>query len=181
MNVVILDRDGVINVDSSDYIRSPDEWRPIPGSLEAITLLSNSGLDVYVATNQAGVGRGLFSLDDLDAIHRKMHSAVEAAGGEIAGVFYCPHHPCDGCDCRKPGIGLLLQIADRCGAISDVPFVGDSIKDIQAAKLAGCRPVLVRTGNGEKTLEALDEPIESYKDLLDFAKSITGNIRGTFD
>jgi len=174
VKVVILDRDGVINVDSTNYIKSPEQWQPIPGSIEAISLLSNSGLAVYVATNQAGVGRGLFSLETLDAIHKKMHGAVQAAGGNITGVFFCPHHPIEGCDCRKPGIGLLLQIAAHFGgSLNDEPFVGDSVKDIQAAKRMGCRPVLVRTGNGEKTLHAMGEPIENYNNLLDFAKSIT--------
>ncbi|HIG42129.1 MAG: D-glycero-beta-D-manno-heptose 1,7-bisphosphate 7-phosphatase [bacterium] len=172
MKVVILDRDGVINVDSRDYIKSPDEWKPIPGSIEAISLLANNGIKVYVATNQAGVARGLFSSATLDAMHQKMHQLVRAAGGEIQGVFYCPHHPKDRCYCRKPNIGLLVQIADDFGeSLSNQPFVGDSVKDIEAAKKMGCRPVLVKTGNGQDTLQTLGGSVECYDDLLSFARS----------
>ena len=171
MKVVILDRDGVINVDSPDYIKSPDEWKPISGSIEAISLLSNNGVKVYIATNQAGVARGLFSSEALDAIHQKMHRLVQAAGGEIQGVFYCPHHPKDLCDCRKPNIGLLEQIADDFGeSLKSQPFVGDSIKDIEAARKMGCRPILVKTGNGKDTLQTLGGSVECYDDLLSFAR-----------
>ena len=182
MKLVILDRDGVINVDSPDYIKTPEEWRPIPGSIEAISLLSNSGFAVYVATNQAGVARGLFSLQTLEAIHRKMLTLVEAAGGEIAGVFFCPHHPGDQCDCRKPNVGLLVQIANHYGgSLLSQPFVGDSTKDIEAAKKMRCHPVLVKTGNGEQTIKALTEPVDCYDDLLSFAKSVITSTPSTLN
>lgn len=168
MKLVILDRDGVINYDSDAYIKSPAEWRPIPGSLEAIAKLTHAGFTVTVASNQAGVARGLFDLDTLAAIHRKMQAAVEQAGGKLAGIFYCPHGPDDGCDCRKPKPGLLKQIARRFGAnLHGVPAVGDSLRDIEAAESAGARPLLVRTGKGEITLASLGDPprVEVFKNL----------------
>ncbi|BCU08064.1 D-glycero-beta-D-manno-heptose 1,7-bisphosphate 7-phosphatase [Allochromatium tepidum] len=154
--LVILDRDGVINQDSDDYIKSPDEWVPIPGSLEAIARLSHAGFRVAVASNQSGLARGLFGLDTLNAIHQRLHERVGALGGHIEMIAFCPHGPDDGCACRKPQPGLLLEIAERFGTVLDgVPFIGDSLDDIRAARAAGAQPWLVRSGKGERTLEQL--------------------------
>ena len=151
--ILILDRDGVINQDSDDYIKSPEEWMPIPGSLEAIAHFNQLGIKVVVATNQSGVGRGLFTLDTLAAIHQKMQAMLKAAGGHIDGVYFCPHHPDDGCDCRKPKPGLLLQIQrDFNIDLTQAIVVGDSLRDIQAAQAVGAYPMLVKTGKGERTL-----------------------------
>lgn len=171
--LIILDRDGVINHDSPEYIKSPDEWRPIDGSLDAIAKLHQAGYRIYVATNQAGVGRGVFSLESLHDIHETMRAAVKDAGGEIAGIFYCPHHPDENCGCRKPEPGLLLKAAEHAGVdIREQVYVGDSTKDIEAARAAGCRPVLVLTGNGRKTAADLGEPVETFDDLADFAQHL---------
>jgi D-glycero-D-manno-heptose 1,7-bisphosphate phosphatase len=154
--LVILDRDGVINQDSDDYIKSLDDWVPIPGSLEAIARLSHSGFRVAVATNQSGLARGLFRLDTLNAIHQRLCERVSALGGRIEMIAFCPHGPDDGCDCRKPRPGLLLEIAERFGVeLANVPFIGDSFGDIQAARAAGAQPWLVRSGKGERTLDCL--------------------------
>ena len=168
MTLVILDRDGVINEDSEGYIKSSDEWMPIPGSIKAIADLHNNNFTVAVATNQSGLARGLFDLDALEAMHEKMLSLVEEQGGSIAGVFYCPHHPDENCSCRKPKTGLIDAIekelhCDSRGAY----FIGDSIKDLQAAKAKDCIPVLVKTGKGEKTLQAIHSADE-WKNLLVF-------------
>lgn len=152
MKLVILDRDGVINQDSPSYIKSPDEWKPIPGSLEAIALLNQAGYRVLVATNQSGVGRGLFEMATLNAIHDKMHRALGLVGGRVDGIFYCPHAQDAGCDCRKPKPGLLEEISRRFGvSLEGVPFIGDSLRDLQAATAVGAQPVLVLTGKGKKT------------------------------
>ena len=154
--LVILDRDGVINHDSDDYIKSPDEWQPLPGSLEAIARLCRADYTVIVATNQAGVGRGLFSLDMLIRIHSKMASSIRDKGGRLDSVFFCPHSPADQCGCRKPKPGMLFEISDRLGiGLSGVPFVGDSLGDLQAAAAAGAMPVMVQTGQGRLTQEKL--------------------------
>jgi len=155
MKLIILDRDGVINFGSDQYIKSPDEWRPIPGSLEAIARLTREGWRVVVATNQSGLARGLFEMATLNAIHAKMHKAVAQAGGRIEAVFYCPHAAESECDCRKPKPGLFNEIATRYARdLAGVPAVGDSLRDLLAAAAVGARPVLVRTGKGEKTLAA---------------------------
>ena len=147
--LIILDRDGVINQDSDAYIKSADEWQPIPGSIDAISRLCDAGYDVAVATNQSGLARELFDLDDLEAIHDKMRGLVETAGGHIAGIYYCPHLPTAGCNCRKPAPGLLDAIAeDFSTSLSGVVFIGDSLKDLQAGVQRQCRPMLVRTGKG---------------------------------
>ena len=152
MKLIILDRDGVINQDSPSYIKSPEEWKPIPGSLEAIALLNQAGYRVLVATNQSGVGRGLFEMATLNAIHDKMHRALGAIGGRIDGIFYCPHAHDAGCNCRKPKPGLLEEISRRFGvSLEGVPFIGDSLRDLQAAVTVGAQPVLVLTGKGKKT------------------------------
>ena len=157
MTLVILDRDGVINRDSDAYVKSAEEWIPLPGSIEAIARLSRSGWAVVVATNQSGVGRGYFSLDDLDAMHDKLLSLVKEAGGDIAGIYVCPHGPDDNCDCRKPRPGLLHRIAGdfEMKTLKDVPVIGDSLRDLQAGVALGCRPYLVRTGKGSATEKAL--------------------------
>ena len=168
MKLVILDRDGVINFDSDQYIKSPEEWKPIAGSLEAIARLTQAGYRVVLATNQSGLSRGLFDMATLNAIHDKMHKAVNQQGGRIDAVFFCPHAQDSGCACRKPLPGMLLEIAERFNTtLADVPVIGDSLRDLQAASAAGARPVLVLTGKGERTIKAggLPEGTEIHKDL----------------
>jgi len=151
--LIVLDRDGVINYDSDQFIKSPDEWRPIPGSLEAISRLNHAGYRVVVATNQSGVGRGLLDFATLNAIHEKMHRALALAGGRIDALFYCPHTADSQCECRKPNIGMLKEIGVRFGAdMTGVPCIGDSVRDLQAAEGVGAQPMLVLTGKGERTL-----------------------------
>jgi len=175
MRLIILDRDGVINEDSDDYIKSVDEWRPIPGSIEAIARLTMHDYRVVVATNQSGVARGLFDLDTLHAMHDKMHKLVNEAGGHIDAVFFCPHHPDEKCDCRKPKPGMLLAIGERLRTeLHDVPVIGDSLRDLQAAEAVGAQPILVRTGKGERTLEQLGgrPTMPVYRDLADAVDAI---------
>ena len=150
--LVILDRDGVINFDSAQFIKSPAEWKPIPGSLEAIARLTQCGYKVVVATNQSGVGRGLFDMETLNLIHSKMHKAAVALGGRIDAIFYCPHAADSKCDCRKPNPGMFKRISETLNVdLKDVPAIGDSLRDLQACAVAGCLPMLVMTGKGEKT------------------------------
>ncbi|KAA0890214.1 D-glycero-beta-D-manno-heptose 1,7-bisphosphate 7-phosphatase [Pusillimonas sp. ANT_WB101] len=152
MKLAILDRDGVINHESKDFIKTPDEWVALPGSLDAIARLSQAGWRVVIATNQSGLARGLFSMDSLNAIHAKLRREVAQAGGIIDAIFVCPHGPDDGCECRKPKPGMFLDIARRYEIdFSRVPSVGDSLRDLQAASAAGCKTWLVLTGNGAKT------------------------------
>ena len=175
MKLIILDRDGVINFDSDDYIKSVDEWQPIPGSIEAIAKLSLNDYRVVVATNQSGLARGFFDLDTLAQIHEKMHLLVNDVGGVIEAVFFCPHGPDDGCDCRKPKTGLLRDISDRLRVdLKDVPAVGDSLRDLQAADAVGARPILVCTGKGARTLEKLGKNVdyEVYADLAAFVDAL---------
>ena len=151
--LIILDRDGVINYDSDQFIKSPDEWRPIPGSLEAIARLNHAGFRVVVATNQSGLGRGLFDMATMVAVNEKLHRALAHVGGRIDAVFYCPHAADTDCDCRKPKPGLLMEIGQRFGVdLTGVPCVGDSLRDLQAAQAVGAQPILVLSGKGEKTL-----------------------------
>jgi len=150
-----LDRDGVINHESSEYIKSPEEWHPIPGSLNAIAALSRANFKIVIMTNQSGIGRGYYTEQTLHAIHQKMLRFVGKAGGTITDIFYCPHHPDDGCTCRKPKTGLLQQFQVKHHvdfSKATIPFVGDSFRDLEAAHAMGCRPILVKTGFGEKTL-----------------------------
>jgi D-glycero-D-manno-heptose 1,7-bisphosphate phosphatase len=155
MKLVILDRDGTINQDSDQYIKSPAEWKPIPGSLEAIARLTQAGWRVMVATNQSGIARGLFDMAALNAIHAEMHRAVGQAGGRIDAVFFCPHAADSNCECRKPKPGLLREIAARLGVeLAGVPMVGDALRDLEAAVAAGAKPYLVLTGKGKKTRAA---------------------------
>ena len=180
MKLVILDRDGVINEDSDDFIKSPAEWRPLPGSLEAIARLTAHGYTVVVATNQSGLARGLLDAATLDAIHRRMQGAVAAAGGRIDAIFHCPHGPEDACSCRKPQPGLLRQIAERYGvALHAIPVIGDSSRDLQAARAVGARPILVLTGKGRATLQSCDaSAVEAYPDLDAAARALTRDAAG---
>ncbi len=159
VRLIVLDRDGVINRDSEQFIKSPDEWRPIPGSLEAIARLHHAGFRVVVATNQSGIGRGLFDMATLNAIHEKMYKALAQAGGRIDALFYCPHTADSDCECRKPKGGMLREIGLRFGVdMTGVPCVGDSVRDLEAAEAVGAQPLLVLTGTGEKTLRAGNFP-----------------------
>ena len=178
--LVILDRDGVINHDSDDYIKSPEEWVPIPGSLEAIARLHREGYKVVVATNQSGVARGLFDMDTLGRIHACLLEAVRAKGGEIDAIFFCPHKPEDNCGCRKPQPGLFQEIAERLKMnLNGIYAVGDSERDVVAARLVAARPVLVRTGKGRRTLKKskalADIPV--FEDLAAFTDALlTGKL-----
>jgi len=165
MRLVILDRDGVINQESDAYIKTPEEWIPLPGSLAAIARLNKAGFTVAVASNQAGLARGLFDLKTLDAIHARMHSELAKVGGKIDRIFYCPHKPEDNCDCRKPKPGLLYQIRDHYQVpLKDLPFIGDAGRDVAAAQSAGARSIMVLTGRGREALLALPH-VEHYPDL----------------
>lgn len=156
--LVILDRDGVINEDSDSYVKSVEEWRPLPGSIDAIARLYQAGYTVVVATNQSGIGRGLFDLDDLEAMHAKLNDLLAETGTELAGIFYCPHSPDDGCSCRKPAPGLLDAISSEFSMpLTAVPIVGDSLRDLQAGTTHHCTPILVRTGKGATTEPKLAE------------------------
>jgi D-glycero-D-manno-heptose 1,7-bisphosphate phosphatase len=168
--LVILDRDGVINQDSDHFVKTTDEWQPIAGSTEAIARLSEAGFTVAVATNQSGLARGHFDEPTLAAMHDKMHGLVADAGGEIAGVFYCPHGPDDGCDCRKPLPGLIDQIEQALTLSARGAYlIGDSLRDLEAGLIKGCTPILVRTGKGERTLQKLAEtPVPELEQLLVF-------------
>ena len=159
LKLIVLDRDGVINFDSDQFIKSPEEWRPIPGSLEAIARLNQAGYRVVVATNQSGVGRGLFGMTTLTDIHDKMFKSLHQVGGRIDAVFFCPHAADSNCDCRKPKPGMLQQIGVRFGVdLDQVPVVGDGLRDLQAAAAIGARPIMVITGKGEKTHAAGNLP-----------------------
>jgi D-glycero-D-manno-heptose 1,7-bisphosphate phosphatase len=153
VKLIILDRDGVINYEREQFIKSPDEWRPIPGSLEAIARLNHAGFRVVVATNQSGLGRRLLDTATLISIHEKLHKALAQVGGRIDAVFFCPHTADANCDCRKPKPGMLADIGRRFGVeLTGVPCIGDSLRDLQAAEACGAQPILVLTGKGEKTL-----------------------------
>jgi D-glycero-D-manno-heptose 1,7-bisphosphate phosphatase len=154
MKVIILDRDGVINYDSDKYVKNVDEWEPIPESLEAIANLTQLGYKIVVCSNQSGIGRGMFTVKDLNDIHEKMHKLVEQPGGNIAAIFFCPHTPDDNCNCRKPKCGMIEDICERFNIdnMSNIMMVGDSERDLQAIHSVGGIPVLVKTGNGKKTL-----------------------------
>lgn len=168
MKLVILDRDGVINQDSANFIKNPDEWIPIPNSLEAIALLNQHGFHVAIATNQSGIARGIFDMETLNAIHDKMHKALASVGGRIDAVFYCPHYIDDNCDCRKPKDGMVREIDKRFPVdLKNVYAVGDALRDVQAFSTGGCKPILVRTGRGEETLAESKSPEKSLpKNIL---------------
>lgn len=175
MKLIILDRDGVINQDSAAFVKGPEEWKPIPGSLEAIARLTQDGYRVVVATNQSGIGRGLFDMATLNAINARMHKMVVQAGGRIEAIFYCPDTAESDSPYRKPNPGMLVEIGERFAmSLEDVPAVGDSLRDLQAAAAAGARPILVLTGKGQKTLEAggLPEGTEVHPDLAAVAAAL---------
>jgi D-glycero-D-manno-heptose 1,7-bisphosphate phosphatase len=170
--LVILDRDGVVNRDSDAFIKSPDEWVPIPGSLEAIARLNQAGYRVVIASNQSGIGRGLFDMVTLNEIHEKMHRQLAALGARVDAIFFCPHTPNDNCDCRKPKPGLLEQIIQRFEADpASTPMVGDSLRDLQAGAALGLSSHLVLTGKGQETLDTGNLPAGTkiYADLHAFA------------
>jgi D-glycero-D-manno-heptose 1,7-bisphosphate phosphatase len=178
MRLVILDRDGVINFDSDQYIKSPAEWRPIPGSIEAIARLNQSGYRVAVATNQSGIGRGLFDMATLNAINDKMMEMVFRHGGRIDALFFCPHTAAEECACRKPRTGMLEEIAARFHAdLKGVPCVGDSLKDVQSADAVGAQPILVLTGKGERTREEGGLPKKTlvFQDLAEASRHIVAH------
>lgn len=171
VKLVILDRDGTINYDSDQFIKSAQEWEPLPGALQAIARLNHAGYHVVVATNQSGLGRGLFDMVALNQIHGKMRHLLAQEGGRIDAVFFCAHVAGDHCDCRKPAPGMFDEIARRYDvALHDVPAVGDSLRDLQAAAAAGAQPYLVLTGKGEKTLKEGSLPAGTtvFNDLAAF-------------
>lgn len=175
MKLVILDRDGVINRDSDQYIKSVDEWVPIEGSLEAIARLNQAGYHIVVATNQSGIGRGYFDHAVLNAMHHKMHKLLAKLGGHIDAVLYCPHAPEDSCECRKPKPGMYKEIARRWGVdLKGVPVIGDSRRDLEAAVSMDAKPILVRTGKGAGTMSDLSGlgEIEIYDDLAQVADTL---------
>lgn len=182
--LIVLDRDGVINEDSDDYIKSPDEYIPVPGSLEAISMLNKAGFTVVVATNQSGLARGYFSQDTLDKMHEKLSTLLAKKDGKIERIYVCPHSPDDNCDCRKPRPGLFLKILqDFPVKPQKVTVIGDSLKDLQVARAVNMVPVLVRTGKGSKTevtiknedkyksefgnIKIYDDLAQAVEDLLD--------------
>ena len=181
MKLVILDRDGTINEDRDDYVKSPAQWLPLPGALEAIARLNHAGWHVVVASNQSGIGRGLFDMETLNAMHSKMHSMLAAVGGRVDAVFFCPHTPADACDCRKPASGLFRRIGERYGIdLRGVPAVGDTARDAVAALAAGCVPHLVRTGKSQGLPEGgLPEGCppgcQSHADLAAFVDTLIGS------
>jgi len=176
MKAIILDRDGVINHDSADFIKTVNEWRALPGSLEAMARLTHAGYAIFIASNQSGIGRGLLSEADSTAIFDFLKNQLATLGGKVEGIVYCPHHPSDHCDCRKPLPGLFLQLRDRFQVdLTTAYAVGDSLRDIEAAIAAGSKPILVKTGNGLKTLALLQErnlKIPTYDDLAHFVEAL---------
>jgi D-glycero-D-manno-heptose 1,7-bisphosphate phosphatase len=186
MKLIILDRDGTINQDRQDYVKSPDEWVPVPGALEAIARLNHAGWHIVVATNQSGVGRGTFDMATLNAMHAKMNQMLAAQGGRIDAVFFCPHVPDDHCGCRKPMPGLFVQIGERFGVeLPDVPAVGDSLRDLQAGAAVGCPTHLVRTGRcadlDEEELARVCEQVPGtlvHDSLAAFAEHLIRSERG---
>lgn len=178
MKLIILDRDGVINEDSDDYIKSPEEFIPIAGSLEAIARLNHAGYTVLIVTNQSGIARGYYNIETLNQMHEKLKRLLNAYGGRIDGIFFCPHSPDDHCDCRKPRIGLFEDIARRLDTdLYAVPCVGDSLRDIQAAQSVGAAPILVRTGKGERTL-ARGEGLDGVPVFTDLAAYVDNLLEG---
>jgi D-glycero-D-manno-heptose 1,7-bisphosphate phosphatase len=180
MKICILDRDGTINEDSDEFVKSPGEWMPLPGALEAIATLNHAGWHVVVATNQSGLGRGLFDVAALNAMHAKMHSMLAAVGGRVDAIFYCPHAPDDHCHCRKPSPGLFEQIAERYGVdLKGMPAVGDSVRDLVAGAAVGAEPHLVLTGKGapyrdQPLSDKFPPQTQVHQDLAAFAQFLVG-------
>ena len=175
MKLVILDRDGVINYDSEHFIKNPDEWKPIPGSLEAIARFNQAGYRVVIATNQSGIGRGLFDMAMLNTIHDKLYRALAQVGGRIDALFYCPHAADLNCQCRKPRPGMLEEIGRRFNSpLQGVPAIGDALRDLEAAAAVGAQPMLVLTGKGLRTQETggLPQGTLVFADLADAAKQV---------
>ena len=175
MKLIILDRDGVINEDSDQFIKNTTEWKPIPGSLEAIAKLNHAGYRVVVASNQSGIGRGLLDMGALNAINDKMYRVLAQVGGRIDALFYCPHAADANCDCRKPKAGMFIDISQRFNVdLAGVPSVGDSLRDLQAAATAGAQPILVLTGKGAKSQTAggLPEGTPVFADLAEAVRHI---------
>ena len=177
MKLIILDRDGVINHDSDEFIKSPEEWKPITGSLKAISQLHRAGYRVVVVSNQSGIARGLIDIDELNRIHLKMIHAVQEKGGQIDSILFCPHGPNDGCNCRKPKIGMFEELAERLQVkLNGVIAIGDSERDLVAARLAGARPVLVKTGKGKRTLKTAEaenlQDVPVYENLAAVVEAI---------
>lgn len=180
MKLVILDRDGTINEDRDDFVKSPEEWVPLPGALEAIARLNHAGWHAVLATNQSGLGRGLFDMASLNAMHARMNQLLTKHGGRIDAVFFCPHVPEDQCECRKPLPGLMLQIGERYSVdLNEVPFVGDSLRDLEAGAAAGCPTHFVRTGKAAALTDAQVADIlkkvpgtKVHDDLSSFADAI---------
>lgn len=180
--LIILDRDGVINQDSDHFIKTVDEFIPLPGSLDAITDLCQAGFTVVVATNQSGIHRQLFTLDTLSLMHDKLQQLLAPLGGQIEKFYFCPHGPDDHCECRKPKPGMIFQIAedflDNVAQLEDIYVVGDSLRDLDAGKAAGTRVALVKTGKGERSLKKINQEnltdyssIPVYNDLADFTRN----------
>lgn len=172
MAYIILDRDGVINYDSVAYIKTPQEWRAIPGSLQAIAALNRAGFEVLIATNQSGIARGLYNYETLEMIHQKLRQELKIHGGEIKEIFFCPHHPAEHCQCRKPNPGMFEQIRKKYSIkLDETYFIGDSFTDIKAARSVGCQPILVLTGNGQDTLARYPElqAIPNFENLIEAA------------
>ncbi len=175
MKLIILDRDGVLNQDRDDFVKSEDEWIPLPGSMDAVALFKQAGYTVVIATNQSGIGRRYFSMQDLNEMHEKMHRLANEAGGSIDGIWFCPHTDADRCSCRKPKPGMVEDILNRFNTSArGVYLVGDSLRDLQAIDAVGGLPVLVLTGKGKKTLAAggLPENTQVFDDLLSFAQHL---------
>jgi len=175
VKLVILDRDGTINEDRDDYVKSADEWAPVPGALEAIARLNHAGWHTVVATNQSGLARGLFDMAALNAIHARMNRELAEVGGRIDAIFFCPHAEVDECGCRKPKPGMLREISERMNVeLADVPVVGDSLRDLQAAAAVGAKPILVLTGKGRATHNAggLPSGTEVFADLAGVAEHL---------
>jgi D-glycero-D-manno-heptose 1,7-bisphosphate phosphatase len=176
MRLVILDRDGVINEDSEEFIKSPEQWEPIPGSLEAIARLCRSEYRVAIITNQSGIGRGLYSLDTMNKIHMRMFELMREKGGQVDALLFCPHTEAANCDCRKPKPGMFHELARRLKInLTGIPAVGDSLRDLEAAVSAGAQPVLVQTGKGRRTRERIEQDadlllgkVPVYDDLASF-------------
>ena len=185
MKLVVLDRDGTINEDRDDFVKSPDEWLPVPGALEAIAQLNHAGWHTVVATNQSGLARGLFDLAALNAIHARMNRELAAAGGRIDAIFFCPHGPDDGCSCRKPLPGLLEKIAERYGVdAAEIHVVGDSLRDLQAGAAAGCQVHAVLSGKSARLDEAEVEALlasvpgaRAHASLAEFVNTLLSDER----